>query len=202
MYDLIESVNQIMLPEARSSNLTYIEKKVGGELDRVIVTLEGRESEAYTKLAKSFKRTKTQIERLQKVQEALNQTVKEKALELFNAEDEVLTRVGDTVSLGITISKKPIVQDTTKTDWEKVALEIAKLTPELDEKIQEIIAAYTQTKPGVKKDVSLRVDIKEGNGVVDFVWDKLKAAFSKLTDKMKAWGSGYDSKLAKVKEMM
>lgn len=202
MYDLIESVNKVLLPEARSKDLNYVEKKVGGELDRVIVTLSGRDSEAYTKLAKSFKRTKTQIERLFKVQEALNKTVKEKALELFDAEDEVMTRVVDTVSLGITISKKPIIQDTTKTDWEKVALEIAKLTPELDDKIQEIIKAYTQTKPGVKKDVSLRVDIKEANAVVDFVWDKLKAAFSKLTDKLKAWGTGYDSKLDKIKEMM
>lgn len=202
MYDLIESVNKVLLPEARSKDLNYVEKKVGGELDRVIVTLSGRDSEAYTKLAKSFKRTKTQIERLVKVQEALNKTVKEKALELFDAEDEVMTRVVDTVSLGITISKKPIIQDTTKTDWEKVALEIAKLTPELDDKIQEIIKAYTQTKPGVKKDVSLRVDIKEANAVVDFVWDKLKAAFGKLADKLKAWGTSYDSKLDKIKEMM
>jgi flagellar capping protein FliD len=189
-----------IISEARNPNLTYTQKEVSGKLDRVIVELSGRESEKFTKLAKSFKRTKTQIERLVKVQDALNAEVKKEAIDLFDAQDEVMTRVVNTVSLGITISKKPEVKDTIKTDWEQVAKGIMALTPELDDKIKELIEQFTTVKAGVPKDVSLRVDIKEG--VISDAFGKLLGKLKSFLNSIKSWGSSYDSKLEKLKSQL
>lgn len=197
--EVSELINDI-ISEARNPNLTYTQKEVSGKLDRVIVELSGRESEKFTKLAKSFKRTKTQIERLVKVQDALNAEVKKEAIDLFDAQDEVMTRVVNTVSLGITISKKPEVKDTIKTDWEQVAKGIMALTPELDDKIKELIEQFTTVKAGVPKDVSLRVDIKEG--VISDAFGKLLSKLKSFLNSIKSWGSSYDSKLEKLKSQL
>ncbi len=197
--EISELINDI-ISEARNPNLTYTQKEVSGKLDRVIVELSGRESEKFTKLAKSFKRTKTQIERLVKVQDALNAEVKKEAIDLFDAQDEVMTRVVNTVSLGITISKKPEVKDTIKTDWEQVAKGIMALTPELDDKIKELIEQFTTVKAGVPKDVSLRVDIKEG--VISDAFGKLLGKLKSFLNSIKSWGSSYDSKLEKLKSQL
>lgn len=189
-----------IISEARNPNLTYTQKEVSGKLDRVIVELSGRESEKFTKLAKSFKRTKTQIERLVKVQDALNAEVKKEAIDLFDAQDEVMTRVVNTVSLGITISKKPEVKDTIKTDWEQVAKGIMALTPELDDKIKELIEQFTTVKAGVPKDMSLRIDIKEG--IISDAFGKLLGKLKSFLNSIKSWGSSYDSKLEKLKSQL
>lgn len=196
----VSELIQEVISEARNPNLTYTQKEVSGKLDRVIVELSGRESEKFTKLAKSFKRTKTQIERLVKVQDALNAEVKKEAIDLFDAQDEVMTRVVNTVSLGITISKKPEVKDTIKTDWEQVAKGIMALTPELDDKIKELIEQFTTIKAGVPKDVSLRVDIKEG--VISDAFGKLLGKLKSFLNTIKSWGSSYDSKLEKLKSQL
>lgn len=196
----VSELIQEVISEARNPNLTYTQKEVSGKLDRVIVELSGRESEKFTKLAKSFKRTKTQIERLVKVQDALNAEVKKEAIDLFDAQDEVMTRVVNTVSLGITISKKPEVKDTIKTDWEQVAKGIMALTPELDDKIKELIEQFTTVKAGVPKDVSLRVDIKEG--VISDAFGKLLGKLKSFLNSIKSWGSSYDSKLEKLKSQL
>lgn len=197
--EVSELIQEVIL-EARNPNLTYTQKEVSGKLDRVIVELSGRDSEKFTKLAKSFKRTKTQIERLVKVQDALNAEVKKEAIDLFDAQDEVMTRVVNTVSLGITISKKPEVKDTIKTDWEQVAKGIMALTPELDDKIKELIEQFTTVKAGVPKDVSLRVDIKEG--VISDAFGKLLGKLKSFLNSIKSWGSSYDSKLEKLKSQL
>lgn len=197
--EVSELIQEVIL-EARNPNLTYTQKEVSGKLDRVIVELSGRESEKFTKLAKSFKRTKTQIERLVKVQDALNAEVKKEAIDLFDAQDEVMTRVVNTISLGITISKKPEVKDTIKTDWEQVAKGIMALTPELDDKIKELIEQFTTVKAGVPKDVSLRVDIKEG--VISDAFGKLLGKLKSFLNSIKSWGSSYDSKLEKLKSQL
>ena len=189
-----------IISEARNPNLTYTQKEVSGKLDRVIVELSGRESEKFTKLAKSFKRTKTQIERLVKVQDALNAEVKKEAIDLFDAQDEVMTRVVNTVSLGITISKNPEVKDTINAGWEQVAKGIMALTPELDDKIKELIEQFTTVKAGVPKDVSLRVDIKEG--VISDAFGKLLGKLKSFLNSIKSWGSSYDSKLEKLKSQL
>lgn len=192
-----------IISEARNPNLTYTQKEVSGKLDRVIVELSGRDSKKFTELAQSFKRTKTQIERLVKVQDALNAKVKKEAIDLFDAQDEVMTRVVNTVSLGITISKKPEVKDTIKTDWEQVAKGIKALmtlTPELDTKIKELIEQFTTVKAGVPKDVSLRIDIKEG--IISDAFGKLLGKLKSFLNSIKSWGSSYDSKLEKLKSQL
>lgn len=135
-----------------------------------------------------------------KVQDALNAEVKKEAIDLFDAQDEVMTRVVNTVSLGITISKKPEVKDTIKTDWEQVAKGIMALTPELDDKIKELIEQFTTVKAGVPKDMSLRIDIKEG--IISDAFGKLLGKLKSFLNSIKSWGSSYDSKLEKLKSQL
>jgi uncharacterized spore protein YtfJ len=128
-------------------------------------------------------------------QTALNAKIKDEALDLFDAEDEIYTRVVETVSMVITISKKT-VSKTTKTDYEKVLEELVKLVPELTEQVKDLIEANTTTKE-VEKSPGLRVDVNEG-----LTLKGIKAFARKALAKVKTWGKSYDRKLDNIKKLV
>lgn len=181
--------------EARDPKLSYENKEVKGKVDRVIVKLEGKKSEIFTKLAKRYKALYDALEKLDAEKDELNKMTKDSMLDYFDAEDEVLTRVVETASMVALMSK--LEQPNPKVDHEKVVNELVKLMPELTEKVEELAKAFTTIpKP---KTPQLRVDVKEG--LAD-VWAKIKKAGASLVNKMRTWGSSYDKKLAKIKDMM
>lgn len=192
----------LSLLEARDPTLKYTEKKVKDQLDKVIVELEGSQSGKFTKLAGRYKIIKQQVEDLQEVQNEFNREIKDEALALFDAKDEVLTRVVETISLTITVSKQQAAATTSKVNYENVIVEILKLAPGLEEQIKAVIKACTETKTAEKaKDVALRVALKE-DGVNEGVKDWLKALkvkFAALLKSVKIWGKEYDKKIAALK---
>lgn len=198
--ELLEEISKVVLKEERNPNLTYSEKKVKDELDRVIVSLEGKDSEVYTKLGKKYNELKLGIEAVQKLQEDLNVDIKKKMVELFNAEDEVLTRVVDTVQFTLTLSKKPVATETVKTDYEKVIAEILKLQPELKNQVDKLIEQFTTIKKNDPKPETLRVAMKE-SAVGDF-FNKMKNKLQSFLNSVKIWGTNYDKKLDRLKSML
>lgn len=183
------------LIEARLPELTYTEKSVKDKLDKVIVELSGAQSGKFTKLAGKYAIIKKQVEDLAEVQNGLNAEIKAASIDLFNAEDEVLTRVVETLSMTINISKLQ-KSSISKTDYTKVIEGIISLVPELEEKINKLIEVFTEIKES-EKSPALRVSLKEG--ILDWL-KKASAKFKKIFTSFSTWGTAYDKKLLKIKD--
>jgi hypothetical protein len=192
-------VELLSIMEARKAELSYEEKKVKGALDRVILSLQGNQSGKFTKLISNYKKIQKAVEALAKKQGELNAHLKEEVEDLFDAEDEVYTRVVDTISATLTLSKKQSVT-TTKIDYEAILAKITELQPELEEKIKELTTEFTKVTTA-EKSPALRTMIKEAESLEEglkelakYVKDIAKAALSAI----KGWGKSYDKKLEKI----
>jgi phosphate uptake regulator len=191
-----------MLVEERRSDLPYQEKKTKNAIDKVIVTLSGNESGKFTKLANIFKKLREQTDELSAATDALNTQIKEEAVALFDATDEVYTRIVETASMTILIGKRqPDTIETTEVkDYEKIIKDITALAPQLSEQIAKIIKANTEitSKTKVARAPQLRVNIKE-----DFSFGKLFAGITKtfnvLLKSIRGWGRTYDTSLSEIK---
>lgn len=197
MESKIASLVLELLTEARRADLPYTEKKTKGEIDKVIVTLEGNESGKFTKLASKFKELKAKTEELSKATDALNKDIKEQAIEFFDAADEIHSRIVETVSMTILIGKRQpdTIEKTSKVDYEKIIKDITALVPELSEKIDEIVKANTQVEEKLKvaKAPQLRVDLKEG--IIEDMIKAARAIGKKLLSSIRSWCKSYDRKV-------
>jgi predicted nuclease with TOPRIM domain len=189
----------VQLYEARQSDLKYTTKEVKGKIDRVIVQLESGKSTAFTKLSRQYANLNELIEQLEVRKNELNAETKKLVESYFDAEDEVLTRVVETVSMTATLSK--LAQPTPKVDYEQVVEELVKLMPELTEKVSDLKkAATTITKPkSPMLSVKVGGTVKEG---IDTFVDKVKKIAKDLYNSVKSWGKMYDRKLSKVEKMI
>jgi hypothetical protein len=182
--------------EARDPMLNYKEVKAKGALDKVIVELKGKQSEKFTKLAKRFKECKDMTKELELKKAELDAELKEDLVtDLFDAQDEIYTRVVDTVSMTLTLSKKT-VRTTAMTDYDAILEELSKMVPELTDKIAELKKQYTriEIKPVAS---SLRPALKEGVG--DKVTGLLQKLFGLFLKTIKLWGRKYDHRLAALR---
>ena len=192
-----------LLTEARRGDLPYTEKKSKGAIDKVIVTLEGKQSEKFTKLAKRFKELRVLTDELGEKSDALNKEVKEEALELFDATDEIYTRIVETCGLTITVGKRTpdYYADKTTVNYEQIIKDITALVPGLKDKIDEIIAANTQVEEKLKvaKAPQLRVDLKEDFSI-DAILKFARSIGRKLLSSIKTWGRSYDKQVADLRK--
>lgn len=186
------------ITEARKSELTYSEKKVKDEIDRVIVALEGNESGKFTRLITRYKRLQKGVAALSEQQEILNAKMKEQVEDYFNAEDEVYTRVVDTISATMTIAKKTVATSK-KVDYDAIIAGILELVPELTEKVDELKKQHTKITQ-TEKSPALRTTIKED--IVSDVFKMIKSSVKQLLSQIKAWGRSYDKRLNKVNSLI
>lgn len=191
-----------ILLEDRRSDLNYKEKLVKGQIDRVTVELEAHESGVMTKLASRYFSIDKTIKKLMEVKDKMNAGVKERAEALFNAEDIVLTRVVETVSFGLTLSKQMQVAESTveRVNYEKIAKELmALISEDLKPQVDAIIKeATTKTViPASTKSPGLRITPKNEGFVGDAV-----NKFKELVLRFKSWAKGYDKKLNELKRKL
>lgn len=191
-----------ILLEDRRADLNYKEKLVKGQIDRVTVELEAHESSVMTKLASRYFSIDKTIKKLMEVKDKMNAGVKEKAEALFNAEDIVLTRVVETVSFGLTLSKQMQVAESTveRVNYEKIAKELmALISEDLKPQVDAIIKeATTKTViPASTKSPGLRITPKNEGFVGDAV-----NKFKELVLRFKNWAKNYDKKLNQLKRML
>ena len=183
--------------EARRPDLKYTEKRIKDVLDRVTVELKGNESGTMSKLTTRYARLDKSAKLLAQRRDEVNAGMKEAAEELFEASDAVLTRVVDTVSFVITLSKAEKAADKKAkftVDYAKIVEELGKMMPELEGQIKELTSKFTESVPLKDSPVALRVKSKVDEGVMD----TLKSWFKSL----KTWLTGYDKKLASLKAML
>jgi hypothetical protein len=194
------------LAEARRQDLVYQEKKVKDKLDKVTVALSGNESGQFTKLIKEYVEIEKQIETLGAKRGELNAEMKEKAEDLFDAEEIYVTRIIETASATIQLSKAAVAKrGDDKVDYEKAFKALMELVPELKERGDELIKEFTV--PGeLGKPKSSALTIKDVKEDVQLDEAAVKDLFKIFTDKFKAlkksftsWARGYDSKLKRIK---
>ena len=163
------------------------------DTDKVIADLTSHDSMVYTKLAQKVKR----IEELESEVKALKLEVKSDTrvhvADLFKAEDVVRTRVVNTMSFILTLSKDPKPTETVQ--YAKIVAELEKqLTPELIavlESLKHQFKTITQKEPSLK--ITSRDQVKEDSS------DAIKTYGEKLLSFVNGWASGYDDKLDALK---
>lgn len=195
----------IFITEARDAELEYEEKKKAGEIDRIVVELSGKKSEIATKLAKEFKDVKELEEKLKEKKNELNLKATDHVISFFDAADEVYTRVVETVSVVLTVSKQvqTTIPETKTFDFDGFYSELLTVVPDLKDKLELLVKTYTTITPEVSvpadKKPSLRVKLKE-DSFSEKLSEKLKELGSKVFNFFIRWGYEYDRKLEKIKD--
>lgn len=187
--------------EARDPKLPYTEKrnKTSKALERVTVELEGNKSGVMSKLTTRYSRLDKAAKLMQARRNDLNEAMKKEAGALFDAEDEIVTRVVETISYTITLSKAERGADKPpkKTvDYKAIVEALETMVPELTEKIKELTDKYTAIVDAVDTPQALRVKSKLDEGI-------LKKALAWVKDFLKgikSWGKDYDTRLAALKK--
>lgn len=197
----------MILSEARNPAITYKEKVVKNKIDRVTAELHGSDSAVMTKLASRYDRLDQAIKKMGEKRAELNEQLKERVTDLFDAEDVVLTRVVETTSFTMTLSKlvKSAEQDPKVViNYEKIAQDLAKLIPdELQAKVDEIVKMYTEVSIAADKAPALRVKSKVDESLNEGILDMLKGMAAKVAKWIKgmaSWAVSYDKKLDALKK--
>mgnify|MGYP000727153710 CR=1 FL=1 len=163
-------------------------------IDKVVAKLKSYDSQSYTKLAQKVERIEVLEDEIKALKAQVKSEAKEHVHSLFEAEDTVRTRVVDTVSFIITLSKDPKPTETVQ--YAKVIAELEKsLTPELVALLENLKAQF---KTVTQKEPSLKIAKKD-------LTESFGNAFARYTDKfnnfVSKWSSKYDKKLDKLKQL-
>lgn len=186
-----------LLNEERQKQWKYTEKRVKNVLNKVTLELEGHDSAAMSRLMTRYKRLDRQWKMLEERRNKVNSEVKAVVDEIFDAEDALVTRIVETVSYTVMLTKATPASEkaaTTKVDYESAYAELARLVPELEEKAKEILAKYSELVPPKDTPAALKYTPKldEGVGTVVKGWLSKAKAFVK---EFLGWGRSYDAKL-------
>lgn len=185
------------LAEDRQKDWKYTEKRVKNALSKVTLELEGNDSGAMSRLMTRYKRLDRQWKLMEERRNEVNKQVKEVADRIFDAEDALATRVIETVSYTVMLTKSTPASEkepTKKTDYESAFSELSRLVPELEAKAKEILEKYSELVPAKDTPSALKYTPKLEEGAMDVVkgWVSKAKSFVKG---MLTWGREYDAKL-------
>lgn len=161
-----------------------------GPIDRVTAKVSGNISGKFTRLMQKLQRIEVLSEELDRTKEEVKQSSKEDVAGLFDVEDAVLTRVIETKSVILTMSKDPAQGNTVA--YAKILKELEEhLTPEL----MAVLAKLTEanTKLGAEKSPTLKYKARElDEDIEEYDVDDVVA-------KVKWWLPKFDAKLEEIK---
>lgn len=162
---------------------------------KVTAKLSSYNSQSYTKLAQKVLRAKELAAEVKQLEEEIKQETREDIADLFSATDIVYTRVVETVSFVMTLSKNPEASTTYK--YAEILKELTEeLTPELISKLEVIKKKYQGTS---QRSPSLSITAKEG--VNEGIFSKFRDFFARFLDAIRSWGQSYDARLGQLKAM-
>ncbi len=164
------------------------------QTEYIIAHLKSHDSAKYTKLAKNLQDIENLTKEIEKLKAEVKNDTKDLIADLFDAEDEVRTRIVKTVSFTFTLSKTP--KATVSPKYKDILSVIEKdLTPELKTKLTELkntMVTVTQKSP------SLRLEKNVSEGISDKIkgaWESVKSFLSRFKESILSWGKKYDQKL-------
>lgn len=169
-----------------------------GDYTQITATVTGSKSAVFTKLSKQYKVMDMIEKRLTERRKEWNEKVKSRVEDLFDAEDELLTRYVDTVSMALTLSKDTL-PSTTETETLDVEGFLNALYGLIDDtlvpKVKELEQAYTKieekTTPGRRG--GLRAKMKESAN------EDVSSIASTFKHEADVVVADFDAKLAELK---
>ena len=173
----------INLIESRNPDFDYQDNE-----QQVIAVLKSYNSQVYTKLAQKVERIDQLEAEIKMLKEEVKNETRENIADLFDAEDVVRTRVVQTMSFILTLSKDP--KATVSPKYKDILEELsAHLTPELIivlENLKKQLVTVTQKSP------SLRIEpVDEG---------RFGDLFARFKQKVFGWANRYDQKLSMLQQ--
>jgi hypothetical protein len=173
------------------------------KVTKVIADLKSQKATAATKLALQFQKILEERKRLETEEENLKIKGRTTVADLFDAKDEILTRVAETASVVMQISKASERTDI-KLDVDGLLNAIGELAPELIESIKALREKYTsETKTPVSPKFSVSLKSKtQKESMWDTIWQKMKGAGKSFLSLISEWGKMYDSRLDAVKQQL
>ena len=185
-----------LLVEDRQKEFKYTEKRAKNALDKVILELEGNDSAAMSRLMTRYQRLDKSAKLLKERRDAVNAQVKDVADRLFDAEDAVATRIIETVSYTVMLTKATRAADkepTQKIDFESAFSELARLVPQLTEQVDAIRQKYTTLEQ--PKDTPSALKVTDKKTVKEGLIGTAVSAIKNFVKDLFNWGREYDAKL-------
>lgn len=197
-------VSDILSEGKRQKGLNYqtILKGKAGEIDKVLVKIEGAQSAKFTKLAKEYKELQSEVKTLQTKLAENQDTLRGHMEELFDPADEVLTRVVETCALTLQLAK--MVPPSTKTEvnyeraFNELVVLVGTMVPDLKGQMEELVKCATKAASEVKTSPGRKSAFTVKEGILDSMANFIK----KIAAKIKSWTTRYDDKLASAKEAL
>jgi hypothetical protein len=186
------------LNEARDPKLTYDEKKVKNILDKVTVKLEGSQSASMSRLINRYHRIDGAMKKMIEHRDKVNLELKGEAESLFDAQDEILTRVVETLSCTIMLSKAEKAankEKKKKIDFEAIVKDLAAALPDLQQRIEELTTKYTtlETPTDTVSKLTVKPHVKEG------LFDSVRGWGKRFLNSIKQWAASFDKNLDSIK---
>ena len=197
-------VNDLLTEGKRQKGLNYetILKGKAGEIDKVLVKLDGAQSAKFTKLASQYKELQGEVKELQAKLANNQDTIRAHMEELFDPADEVLTRVVETCALTLQLAKMVPPSSTTSTNYEKSFNELVKLigsmVPDLKDQMESLVECAKKAGEETKTSAGRKSAFTVKEGFLDGLAALVKAVRTRLAK----WIGGYDVKLRKAKADM
>ena len=162
------------------------------QADKVIAHLKSYNSAAYTRLANRVEEVASLEAEIKAIKEDMKGLAREHVASLFAADDAAKTRVVDTISFILTLSKDPKPTETYQ--YAKIIEELTQhLTPELITVLSEIKARF---KSVTQKEPSLKIAKKEPDAISEGIVEHFRKFYSVIRD----WAKNYDRKLSALKQ--
>lgn len=176
--------------------INLVEAEINRTDDKAEVELTGTDSMVYTKLAQKVERISQLEEEIKQLKAQVKSETRQYVAGLFEADDEVRTRVVNTKQFVLTLSKQPKPTETYQ--YAKIVAELEKsLTPKLLVVLQNL---KEQFKTVVQKEPSLRIEPRES--VTESILSNLKGYFRNYLSFIVNWGKHYDRELAILESML
>jgi uncharacterized protein (UPF0335 family) len=165
------------------------------DTSKVVAKLYSYNSQIYTKLAQKVQRIEQLEAEMKQLKEEVKASTRGDVADLFDAEDAVKTRVVETVSFIIQLSKDP--KETVSPKYKDILEALSThMTPELItmmESLKKQMVTVTQKSP------SLKITPKE-EPVTPLSEGRLGDWLSRFKSFVANWGASYDAKLARLKQ--
>lgn len=182
MHPLDHIKKMTTLLEARIPEVEYEETAKG-----VVAKLRSYKSQSYTKLAQKVQRLSSLEEEVKRLKEEIKDEARSEVADIFNAEDVIHTRIVETMSFILTLSKDPKPTESPK--YKEILETLSEhLTPELIavlEQLKREMVTVTQKSPSLK--------VKTRESVMESVRTQA------LVQHVDRWAENYDNKLEQLR---
>jgi uncharacterized protein (UPF0335 family) len=173
----------INLFESRVTGIDYQETE-----KQVIAVLKSYNSQVYTKLAQKVERIAVLEAEIKQLKDEVKQSTREDVADLFDAEDAAKTRIVETLSFILQISKDP--EPTKAPKYKEILEELSlRLTPELItvlEHLKKTMITVTQKAPGLK--------------IKPLAEGRIGELYAELKNAILNWSQQYDQELSALQQ--